>query len=260
MIGVTLIVGMRTGYGCGNPMKLLDDCAVLKPHFFPSVPRLYNRIYAGVKAKFNELTGCKKYLIDSALASKSHYLHATQTYTHGCYDFLVFKKIKAMLGGRVKAMATGSAPIEQNVLDFLKISFCCPVLEGYGLTETCCTATISIAEDTVAGHVGGPTTAIKLRLRDAPELNYLHTDKPYPRGEIQLYGPTVTSGYYKLPEKTAEVFTEDGWFCTGDVGLVFPNGSVKIIDRVKNIFKLSQGEYIAPEKLENIYIMSPFIA
>jgi long-chain acyl-CoA synthetase len=75
-----------------------------------------------------------------------------------------------------------------------------------------------------------------------------------------MFGPTVTSGYYKRPDKTAEAFTEDGWFKTGDVCMVYPNGSVKIIDRSKNIFKLSQGEYIAPEKIENVFALSSNIA
>ena len=74
-----------------------------------------------------------------------------------------------------------------------------------------------------------------------------------------MKGTNVTTGYYKRPDKTAEAFDNDGWFCSGDVGMVYPNGSLKIIDRAKNIFKLSQGEYIAPEKLENIYILLPLI-
>jgi len=74
-----------------------------------------------------------------------------------------------------------------------------------------------------------------------------------------MFGTNVTAGYYKRPDKNAEGFEKDGWFTSGDVGVIFPNGSLKIIDRAKNIFKLSQGEYIAPEKLENVYINAPLI-
>jgi len=90
-------------------------------------------------------------------------------------------------------------------------------------------------------------------------MGYHATDKPYPRGELCMQGNTVFAGYYKRPDITKDAF-EDGWFKTGDVCQVYPNGSVKIIDRSKNIFKLSQGEYIAPEKIENIFALSPFVA
>jgi long-chain acyl-CoA synthetase len=92
-----------------------------------------------------------------------------------------------------------------------------------------------------------------LRLRDCPELGYLHTDEP-PRGEILFKGTSMFKGYFKNPEKTKEAFDEDGWICSGDVARVNENGSICIFDRAKNIFKLCQGEYIAPEKLENIYV------
>lgn len=109
-------------------------------------------------------------------------------------------------------MVSGSAPIDKTVLDFLKLCFCCPILEAYGLTETTGGSTIMDKDDILSGHVGGPTEGVKLRLKDLPDMNYMSTDKPYPRGEICMYGPTVFSGYYKRPDKTAECFDAEGWF------------------------------------------------
>ena len=101
--------------------------------------------------------------------------------------------------------------------------------------------------------------AVRVRLRDCPELGYLSTDNP-PRGEVQFKGVNNFVGYFKNPQRTKEAYSEDGWVNSGDVGVILPNGALKIIDRAKNIFKLSQGEYIAPEKLENIYGQIPKIA
>lgn len=100
---------------------------------------------------------------------------------------------------------------------------------------------------------------MKIRLRDLPEMGYMSTDNP-PRGEIQFMATTNFKGYFRNPERTKEAHDEEGWICTGDVGQINPNGSLKIIDRAKNIFKLQQGEYIAPEKLENIYVQCSLIA
>lgn len=136
-------------------------------------------------------------------------------------------------------MVSASAPIDKQVLDFFKVCFCCPVVEGYGLTETSGGASISWPEDPLSGHVGGPLPCCKWRVRDVPEMQYTVNDKPYPRGELQMKGSTIFSGYFKRPDKTAEAFDSEGWFCTGDVVMVYPNGSVRIIDRSKNIFKLS---------------------
>lgn len=162
-------------------------------------------------------------------------------------------------------MLTGSAPIDGKVLNFLKGCFCCPIVEGYGMTETCGGSLTTYGNDTELGHVGGPLHNVKLRLRDIPEMNYLHTD-PNPRGEICFFSSSVMEGYFKNEEKTNEAFSDPstntqqpGWMHSGDVGMMLPNGSIKIIDRAKNIFKLSQGEYIAPEKLENVYVQSEWI-
>lgn len=172
---------------------------------------------------------------------------------------MVFGKIKNMLGGKVKIMITGSAPIAGDVLDFLKIAFCCEILEGYGMTESSAGSFLSLYGDPQTGHVGGPLGNVKVRLRDIPEMGYLHTNDP-PKGEVCMFGPSIMPGYFKNPDKTKESLSEDGWLFSGDVGMVLPNGAIKIVDRAKNIFKLSQGEYIAPEKLENIYIQSPYIS
>lgn len=239
MMGMALQVGCKIGYYQGNPAKLVEDCSLLKPTIFPSVPRLYNRIYGQIKAKFDAATGCKAWLGGKALASKTAALNTDATYTSGCYDFMVFNKVKALLGGEVDYMVTGSAPIDLAVMNFLKVCFCCPILEGYGLTETAGASSVTQTNDPVAGHVGGPLECVKFRLRDVPEMNYLSTDKPYPRGEVQMQGCNVTEGYFKRPDKTAEAFDGSQWFSSGDVAVIYPNGTVKIIDRAKNIFKLS---------------------
>mmetsp|Transcript_72025 Transcript_72025/g.99853 ORF Transcript_72025/g.99853 Transcript_72025/m.99853 type:complete len:234 (-) Transcript_72025:260-961(-) len=172
---------------------------------------------------------------------------------------MVFKKAQAVIGGRVRFMITASAPIDTSVLEFLKVVFAAPILEAYGLTESGGASTGTWVNDNISGHVGGPGINTKLRLKDVPDMNYLSTDKPNPRGEVCIMTSGIFEGYYKKAEKTAEAFDEENWFLTGDVGMIMPNGSLKIVDRAKNIFKLSQGEYIAPEKLENIFVQSNFI-
>jgi long-chain acyl-CoA synthetase len=256
---MAIMQGCKVGYYQGDPTKLMEDCQLLKPTIFPSVPRLYNKIYGSLKAKVDDAKGCKAWLLNKGLNSKLTALRSSASYNAGCYDKLIFSKMKAALGGCVESMVTGSAPIDINVLEFLKVCFCCPILEGYGLTETSGASSITKREDPIAGHVGGPLSCNKYRLRDVPEMSYFSTDKPYPRGEVQMKGTNIFKGYYKRQDLTDQCFDEDGWFCSGDVGIIYPNGSLKIIDRSKNIFKLSQGEYIAPEKVENTVIISKYV-
>lgn len=142
-----------------------------------------------------------------------------------------------MLGGRVRALLTGSAPISKEVMEFFTACFSCPFVEGYGMTENCAGACVGKPLDPVYGHTGGPLQHIKVKLRDIPEMNYLYSNET-PEGEIMFQGSSIMPGYFKNPEKTAEAI-KDNWLFTGDVGRVFANGSLKVIDRVKNIFKLS---------------------
>lgn len=140
-------------------------------------------------------------------------------------------------------------------------------MAGYGQTEGAAAATLSHPDDiATVGHVGGPTASVEIALFDVPEMGYYHTDADHRgqpcegRGEICIRGPSVFKGYYKDPEKTKETIDEEGWLHSGDVGLWRLNGALQIIDRKKNIFKLSQGEYVAPEKIENVLMHSPFIS
>jgi len=181
------------------------------------------------------------------------------------YDSLVFNKFRAVLGGRVRQMITGSAPISKDVLNFLKIAFCCQINEGYGQTECAAPATLTWTNDPTCGHVGGPYPSCEVKLVDVADMGYTSEDKDdngqsMPRGEICYRGPNCFKGYFELPEQTAEALDSEGFVHTGDVGVILPNGSVKIVDRKKNIFKLSQGEYIVPDKLENKFAQHPHVA
>jgi len=160
----------------------------------------------------------------------------------------------------LKVFSSGAAPLSTKVIDFLRIALSSEFSEGYGLTETCCIVSSSCDGDLQFGHVGLPVSCVECKLVDVPDMNYLTTDSPCPRGEIWVRGSNVFKGYYKQPEITAECLTEDGWFATGDVGAWQPDGNLRIIDRKKNIFKLSQGEYIRPEYIEVIYKQNKYIA
>jgi len=179
--------------------------------------------------------------------------------THAVWDSVVFSSVREKLGGNVRLMITGSAPLSTTVMEFLRICFSCPVIEGYGQTETSGGATTTLPDETELGNVGIPISCVEMKLVDVPEMGYTSKDTPHPRGEICYRGPCITQGYYKNDVKTKEAFDEHGWLHSGDVGLILDNGHFKIIDRAKNIFKLSHGEYIAPEKLENIYVQSRFV-
>lgn len=250
----------------GDVLKLRDDLKVFKPTLFVSVPRLFNKVYDGIVQSVKGKGWFAQMLFNNGLRVKRSNLAKDCLYTHSLYDKLVFRKAQEALGGRVRMMLSGSAPISPDVLESLKCIFCCPIVEGYGQTEGTALEFISHQMDKVTGHVGGPAVHNEFKLVDIPDMKYLSSDKdeegrPKPRGEIWVRGPNVSPGYYMAPELNAESFTEDGWLMTGDVGELFgTEPRMRIVDRKKNMFKLSQGEYIAPEKLENGYKQSsPYI-
>ncbi|XP_021772943.1 long chain acyl-CoA synthetase 7, peroxisomal-like [Chenopodium quinoa] len=256
--------GCAVGFYQGDNLKLMDDLLALRPTIFCSVPRLYNRIYAGIINAVKTSGALKEKLFNVAYNSKKQAILNDAIFQgenpSQIWDKLVFNKIKAKLGGRVRLMASGASPLSSDVMDFLKVCFGCRVLEGYGMTETSCVISSMDADDNMSGHVGSPNPACEVKLVDVPEMNYTSDDQPHPRGEICVRGPIIFKGYYKDEVQTREVIDDDGWLHTGDIGLWLPGGRLKIIDRKKNIFKLAQGEYIAPEKIENVYAKCRFVA
>uniref|UniRef100_A0AAX7SVB6 Long-chain-fatty-acid--CoA ligase n=1 Tax=Astatotilapia calliptera TaxID=8154 RepID=A0AAX7SVB6_ASTCA len=171
----------------------------------------------------------------------------------------MFDKVfgQASLGGRVRLMITGAAPVSPTILTFLRAALGCQFYEGYGQTECTAGCTMSMPGDWSAGHVGPPLPCNAVKLVDVAEMNYLAANG---EGEVCVKGPNVFQGYLKDPDRTAEAIDKDGWLHTGDIGKWLPNGTLKVIDRKKHIFKLAQGEYIAPEKIETIYVRSDPVA
>ncbi|KAF9929431.1 hypothetical protein FBU30_001569 [Linnemannia zychae] len=252
--------GGSIGYSSGDTLRLLEDISLLKPTFFPAVPRLLNRIYAKVYAATIEAPGLVGVIARRGLAAKLANLAAGKGFNHPLWDRILFSKVKQAIGGNVRLILTASAPIAAEILSFIRVAFCCEVVEAYGQTEGSGAATNTMLGERVAGHVGPPNACTELKLVDVPELNYFATDKPYPRGEICVRGPNVISGYLKDEAKTRETIDEEGWLHSGDIGVMESNGVITVIDRKKNVFKLSQGEYIAAENIEGkILARIPFI-
>ncbi|KAF9997623.1 hypothetical protein BGZ80_010413 [Entomortierella chlamydospora] len=249
---MTLFGGAKIGYFHGDMLALLDDAMELKPTYFPAVPRLLNRIYAKVAASTIQAPGPLGAISRHAVNEKVANLEAGKGFRHELWDPLLFEHVRQVLGGRVQVILTGSAPISKEVLSFLRVAFCCVVLEGYGATESMATISVTSCADYIPGHVGGPRAVVELRLVDVPEMNYLTTDKPFPRGEIQTRGANMFVGYYKDEKNTNATILPGGWVASGDIGFIDNRGCLTIVDRKKNIFKLAQGEYVAPEKIENV--------
>ncbi len=252
--------GHAIGFYAGDPQKLVEDVAVLKPTIFPGVPRVWQRIYDRVTTQVADGNFITRYLFNKAYAAKQDAMRRGDESLSTWGDRIVFSKIAARFGGNLKVMASGAAPLSPKIAEFMHLAFMSGFAEGYGLTETCGGANATHIKDVNVGCVGAPIAANEIKLVDVPDMDYLVTDKPNPRGEIWIRGTNVFNGYYKQPDITAEVLENDGWFKTGDVGMWLPSGDLKIIDRKKNIFKTQQGEYIRPEYIEGVMKQVKYIA
>lgn len=248
--------GGKIGYFHGNILELVDDLKLLRPTNFASVPRLFNRFGGVVKSQTVDAPGFKGTLSRHIVKTKLANLHSdSPTNKHLLYDRIWAKKVSAALGlDRATTIVSGSAPLNPALQDLFYVVTATRVIQGFGMTETYALGLTQLEGDLTTGNCGGVAPSNEMCLISVPDMDYLVTDKPYPRGELLMRGPNVFGEYYKNPEETAKSFTEDGWFKTGDIARVDDLGRFTIIDRRKNVLKLAQGEYVSPERIEGVYM------
>ncbi|KAK9237496.1 eukaryotic long-chain fatty acid CoA synthetase (LC-FACS) [Lipomyces kononenkoae] len=254
-IGVAIAAGAGIAFYRGNILQILEDLLEVRPTVFTSVPRLLNRFELAIKAKTVNATGWRSNIARYGLSVKLQSLASGQGPNNMLWDRLISRKVKANAGmDRVASIISGSAPLAPDTHQFLRAAFGVTIAQGYGLTETHGGCILGQPGDYTTGNCGPPTVTTEVCLKDVPELNYYVTDEPWPRGELLLRGTTVFREYFKDEARTREAIDADGWFHTGDVAAIDQLGRLYIIDRVKNFFKLAQGEYVAPEQIENAYL------
>lgn len=245
--------------------NLLEDFDLFKPTYMFSSPRVYNKFHKIMENKISEMNFIKRALFKKAFNDKVYWLHNGNHYKHKFWDWLVFKPFRDLLGGNLKLMTSAAAPLGADVYEYFKVVLSAGFPQLYGSTEGGI-LTVQDPFDPNCDNTGIVTKQLEFKIVDHSAMNYLVTDcneegKLRPRGEICFRGPSVLKTYYKNDEKTKEAFTEDGFYKSGDiVEFDTDTNSVKIIDRKKAIFKLSRGQYIAPEYLENVYKGAPVLS
>jgi long-chain acyl-CoA synthetase len=234
--------------------RVAEALGAVRPTILPAVPRIYEKIHAGVLDRIENEQGVKRNLGLWALgvgARASRLRRAGKSVPFGLRvqeriaDRLVFAKVKDRLGGRLRVGVSGAAPLGIDVLEFFH-SLGMLVIEGYGLTETSSSLSVNDPDAFKFGTVGRAVDGCEVRLDED--------------GEILVRSDTVFAGYYKDPEATAAAFTEDGFFRTGDVGEIDDDGYVKITDRKKDLIITAGGKNIAPQNLENALKASRFVS
>jgi len=242
-----------------------------KPTVMVGVPKIWDVIKKGIEAKISKASPVVKFLYKTAFTART--FAQKRGYDTPLFKKLVFKKISAATGGRLRLGLAGGGPLSEEIQIAIRANLGIPFGQGYGLTETCAGLSVQdILCDTRSGVAGVPLTCLEVKIESCPEVNdkaglpYLAADRKdadgnnvLGRGEILVRGHNVSLGYYKMKDKTDEVFDKDGWFHTGDIGQWLEDGSLRIVDRRKNLVKLKGGEYIAVEQMELVYGNSVFV-
>lgn len=225
--------------------KLSENLKEIKPQYMTVVPRMVEKVYDAIYKRGTEAGGLKsKIFLWSIKVAEKYKIGDSKSLAHIIADKLVFSKWREGLGGNIITLVSGSAALSKR-LNTMFHAAGIPILEGYGLTETSPVIAVNSFEHTKIGSVGRPIKNIDVKIQKD--------------GEITVKGPTVTQGYYKDEKQTKEAFTEDGYFKTGDIGILDKDNFLFITDRKKEMFKTSGGKYVAPQVIENLAKASQFI-
>ncbi|MGW7548752.1 AMP-dependent synthetase/ligase [Streptomyces sp. NPDC054770] len=245
----------------GRVDKIIENLPVVQPTYMAAVPRIFEKVYNGVAAKARAGGAAKYKIFQWAADVAREYAKVTQdnfrrtgaatapfglAAKHKVADGLVYAKLREAFGGRLRACVSGSAALAPEIGYFFAGAGV-HILEGYGLTESSAASFVNPGEAYRTGTVGKPLPGCEVRIADD--------------GEILLRGPGIMQGYHGLPEKTAEVLEADGWFHTGDIGELSPDGYLRITDRKKDLIKTSGGKYIAPAEVEGQFkAVCPYVS
>ncbi|MFF1298741.1 MULTISPECIES: AMP-dependent synthetase/ligase [unclassified Streptomyces] len=234
----------------GRVDKIIENLPIVQPTYMAAVPRIFEKVYNGIANKARAGGGAKYKIFRWAAEVAREYAKVTQdnfrrtgtasapfglAAKHAVADKLVYAKIREAFGGNLRACVSGSVALAPEI-GFFFSGAGIHILEGYGLTESSAASFVNPGEAYRTGTVGKPLPGTEVRIAED--------------GEILLRGPGIMEGYHGLPEKTAEVLEADGWFHTGDIGELSPDGYLRITDRKKDLFKTSGGKYIAPTEVE----------
>ena len=265
VFGKTLISGqIATGHVMavdGRVDRIIHNLPVIRPTVMASAPRIFEKVYNGIAGRARAEGGAKYKIFMWAAQVAREYARVVQEnriatgvesaplglrLQHALADKLVYAKIRAAFGGRMRGAVSGSAALAPEIGYFF-LGAGVPILEGYGLSETSAGSCVNRKEDVRIGTVGRALPGTEVRIAED--------------GEILLRGPGVMRGYHDLPEKTAEVLEPDGWFHTEDIGELSPDGFLRITDRKKDLFKTSGGKYVAPSEVEGKFkAVCPFVS
>eukprot|EP00400_MALV-I_sp_L67-5_P000632 gene632-227_t len=242
-----------------------------KPTVFVGLPKNYDTFKKMVEEEITSASFLSRSFFQAAYSARLLAMkHGRDT---PFFNRLVFKHLRQGFGGRLDAGITGGGAISGDLQNWIRVVLGMRLVEGYALTETCCNGTLQNWGDTASTlNAGFPITTTQMKVASVDRNIVDSSGKPYlasdtmhlgakciGRGEVLFKGPSVASGYHNDPEATKNAFTEDGWFKTGDIGIILPNRSLKVVDRVSNLTKLKGGEYIALEQLEREYNTSPYV-